>query len=47
MRFAPTEGANVDALIFVGAWEPAITSEVPADADNTIVGGEEIPVIVF
>ena len=47
VRFAPAEGAEVDMLVFMGAWVPTVTSEVPTDADDTIVRGEKISVTVF
>jgi len=35
--FTPTEGTDVDTLIFMGTWMSAVTSEVPANAYDMVV----------
>ena len=47
MGLAPTEGAEMDAIIFVGTWVSAVASEIPTNTDDTVVRGEKIPVTVF
>ena len=46
MGVAPTEGAEMDTVIFVGTWVSMVASEIPTDADDTVVRAEEILVTV-
>ena len=47
VAFTTTEGAEVCTFIFMKAWVSTISSEVPTNADDAVVGVEEIMVVVF
>ena len=45
--FATTEGGEVFTFVFMRAWVSVIASEVPTNADDPVVGAEEVMVVVF
>jgi len=47
MAFAATEGAEVGVFVFMRAWVPAVASKVPADANDSVVGAEEVMVTIL
>lgn len=47
MGFTTTERADMDVLVFVRTRVSTVTSEVPADANDTVVGAEEVMVTVL
>ena len=39
---AATEGAEVSTFIFMRTWVPLVASEIPADADDPVIGGRRL-----